>query len=207
MLINGYNESLISHLEYNRRFQECCYLLGLMHNLKPNMSLNNFWPIKEKAYLSWADGTPQIKSILEYSIIRICRVCNIVESVDNFVFIFTCAHYGVARTSQWIKKGKFEVVESKLDLVGATLVVRYLHSLILKTDAALKIDPLVELYIDQLYELLKNKGWENSSKEELQSLEKKGPSPDLHSIPLVAANVCDSLHLNNKKKRYSRKEK
>lgn len=134
MSINGYKETLTSHLEYNRRFQECCYLLGLMHNLKPAMTLNEFWSIKEKAYLTWADGTPQAKYILEYSIIRICRACNIVESFENFLLIFTCAHYGVRRTSRLIRKGQPEANENTLDLIGATLVIRYLHSLILQAE-------------------------------------------------------------------------
>lgn len=55
------------------------------------------------------------------------------------------------------------------------------------------------MYIDQLYDLLKSKGWENSSEEELQKIVKSDPSIALHSISLVAANVYESLNLNSRR--------
>src|SRR4051812_19844404 len=95
------NEGTISNLQYSRRLQECCFLIRHKYQLYPKTPLHIFWKQREAEFFK-SESVPQVRSFLEYDLLRTCVACNLETNIYNYLFIFTCAHFGVWRTTKWL---------------------------------------------------------------------------------------------------------
>jgi hypothetical protein len=82
-------------MPYNRRLLECCFLLKQGFKLKKHTTIEDFWKNREY-YYSCGHST------MEYYIKKICQMCHFSLKRDNYLLIYTFAHFGVWRTTKWL---------------------------------------------------------------------------------------------------------
>lgn len=156
-----FTQGFLLFLQYNRRFQECCFLLKIRSNLYKKEPLPEFWKQREQHYLEW-DYIPQTRSFLDYDIERVCTICGLENNRDNVLLIFTCAHYGVWRTTRWLLKHMKEKGEKEkydVPLTTAFMVIRYLASLLADRGDIGRVDYITYGYIEKVTDWLNEKGW------------------------------------------------
>lgn len=191
-------KSMIKNLQYNRRLQECCFLLRKKYNFKIHYPLKQFWDEREIQYFEWNE-IPQVRSCLEYDLKRVCLLCSMNPNLNNYLLIFTFSHYGVWRTTRWLQKKEHrEDKVEELQFTAAFKTINYLYSLILS--AGIHMDPLVHIYIEnKVFKTIKENNWgipyikKPLDKNELE----KFSFQINHALPLEIANITEAMEQEN----------
>ncbi|MBT2690983.1 hypothetical protein J7I93_22870 [Bacillus sp. ISL-47] len=191
-------KSMINNLQYNRRLQECCFLLRKKYHFSVRLPLKQFWDEREIHYFDF-DKIPQTRSCLEYDLKRICLLCSLNPNLNNYLLIFTFSHYGVWRTTRWLQKKELrEDNVEDLQITAAFKTINYLYSLILS--ARIHVDPLVDIYIEnKVFKKIKENNWGNpyiekpSEKNELKNF----LFQTTHTLPLEIANISEAMDQEN----------
>lgn len=188
-------ETSIGNLQYSRRLQECCFLLKHKYQLFTKTPLSEFWRQKETEFFKF-EAVPQLRSILEYDLLRICIACQIEANIDHYLFVFTCAHYGVWRTTKWLKAEQSRGnLQANLELKVAHSTIRYLYALIIN-EKSIRIDPNAMTFIEEVSEKFKNKNEVFYLDKPIEKAEQKKFQFEISEIfPLDIANILDTIKM------------
>ncbi|MFQ6583345.1 hypothetical protein [Priestia megaterium] len=175
----------INQLRYNIKFQQLCFLIKRKYSLKRKMSIDEFWAERYKHYFEWGI-IPQEKSWIEYDLLRLCKACELENSLDNYVLIYVCAIYGVTRTTKYaLIIEKIDGHQTKEDIKNNT--IKYLYHKVIK--ARIPVDNYVSIYIEELFQdkddFFIEQPQELEEIKKLEQLEKE--------LPLQIANMEISL--------------
>lgn len=175
----------INQLRYDIKFQQLCFLIKRKYSLKRKMPIDEFWAERYKHYFEWGI-VPQEKSWIEYDLLRLCKACELENSLDNYVLIYVCAIYGVTRTTKYaLIIEKIDGHQTKEDIKNNT--IKYLYHKVIK--ARIPIDNYVNIYIEELFQdkddFFIEQPQELEEIKKLEQLEKE--------LPLQIANMEISL--------------
>ncbi|MCM3724253.1 hypothetical protein M3226_00865 [Neobacillus cucumis] len=198
--MNYANKLVLQNYQYSRRLQECCFLLNNKYNFCDDLPLREFWNEREKYFLKWND-IPQVRSGLEYDLNRACLLCGLSPNLNNYLLIFTFAHYGVWRTTKWLIKEKIQLESGKdLQLAVAYKTINYLYSLILSSREYIRVDPLVDIFIENnVFKWIEenNMGITFTEKPSNENEQKDFFHLVTETFPLEIANMIESMSDDN----------